>query len=116
MESRKYQSNQLRNKITMDIVVFGSLRPGWHTVPSLRLYPFVIGFFWHHLKRSTSGDTTQGANPSLRRRGGGGILVKYVGEELLKNHMHLLVFTPEWVFMCLLRSFIVMHEYLHWLH
>ena len=84
MESRKYQSNQLRNEIAMDIVVFASLRPGWH--------------------------------PSPRRRGGGGILVKYVGEELLKNHMHLLVFTPEWVFMCLLRSFIVMHEYLHWLH
>ena len=64
MESRKYQSNQLRNEIAMDIVVFASLRPGWHTSP--------------------------------RRRGGGGILVKYVGKEpILKNHMLVLVTLKE---------------------
>ena len=64
MESRKYQSNQLRNEIAMDIVVFASLRPGWH--------------------------------PSPRRRGGGGILVKYVGKEpILKNHMLVLVTLKE---------------------
>ena len=64
MESRKYQSNQLRNEIAMDIVVFASLRPGWH--------------------------------PSPRRRGGGGILVKYVGKEpILKNHMLVVVTLKE---------------------
>ena len=62
MESQKYQSNQLRNEIAMDIVVFASLRPGWH--------------------------------PSPRRRGGGGILVKYVGN-FLKNHMLVLVTLKE---------------------
>ena len=64
MESRKYQSNQLRNEIAMDIVVFASLRPGWH--------------------------------PSPRRRGGGGILLKYVGKEpILKNHMLVVVTLKE---------------------
>ena len=56
--------NQLRNEIAMDIVVFASLRPGWH--------------------------------PSPRRRGGGGILVKYVGkEQILKNHMLVVVTLKE---------------------